>query len=85
MASVLLGLSAIVVSHPPPIGPIGLVCFAGAVGLLARSEHPTRDAVIRVYLLQGLVLWLVSLPVQVAMFVSGPMSWLASFAPGERI
>src|SRR5688500_12940587 len=39
MASVLLGLSAIVVSHPPPIGPIGLVCFAGAVALLARSER----------------------------------------------
>jgi hypothetical protein len=39
MASVLLGLSAIVVSHPPPIGPVGLVCFAGAVALLARSER----------------------------------------------
>ena len=39
MASVLLGLSAIVVSHPPPIGPIGLVCFAGAVAVLARSER----------------------------------------------
>ncbi len=39
MASVLLGLSAIVVSHPPPIGPIGLVCFAGAVALLARSQR----------------------------------------------
>ena len=39
MASVLLGLSAIVVSHPPPIGPVGLVCFAGAVALLARSQR----------------------------------------------
>ena len=39
LASVLLGLSAIVVSHPPPIGPIGLVCFAGAVALLARSQR----------------------------------------------
>jgi len=38
-ASVLLGLSAIVVSHPPPIGPVGLVCFAGAVAVLARSER----------------------------------------------
>jgi hypothetical protein len=36
-ATVLLGLSMAVVSHPPPIGPIGLVCFAGAVALLARS------------------------------------------------
>jgi hypothetical protein len=34
---VLLGLSVVVVSHPPPIGPIGLTCFAGAVALLARS------------------------------------------------
>jgi hypothetical protein len=39
LAYVLLGLSMVVVSHPPPIGPIGLVCFAGAVALLARREH----------------------------------------------
>ena len=39
LATVLLGLSLVVVSHPPPIGPIGLVCFAGAVALLARSER----------------------------------------------
>ena len=38
-ASVLLGLSAIVVSHPPPIGPVGLVCFAAAVAVLARSQR----------------------------------------------
>ena len=39
VAVVLLGLSVVVVSHPPPIGPIGLVCFAGSVVLLARSER----------------------------------------------
>ena len=39
LATVLLGLSLVVVSHPPPIGPIGLVCFAGAVVLLARGQH----------------------------------------------
>ena len=39
MASVLLALSALVVSHPPPIGPIGLVCFAGAAGLLAIGRR----------------------------------------------
>jgi hypothetical protein len=38
-AVVLLGLSLLVVSHPPPIGPIGLVCFAAAVALLARHER----------------------------------------------
>ena len=37
--SVLLGLSVVVVSHPPPIGPVGLVCFAGAAGLLAISQR----------------------------------------------
>jgi len=43
LVSVLLGLSLLVVSHPPPIGPIGLVCFAAAVGLIARAQHvPTR-------------------------------------------
>jgi hypothetical protein len=39
LAWVLLGLSLLIVSHPPPIGPAGLVCFAGAVVLLARSER----------------------------------------------
>jgi hypothetical protein len=39
LATLLLGLSLVVVSHPPPIGPIGLVCFASAVALLARAQH----------------------------------------------
>jgi hypothetical protein len=39
LATVLLGLSAVVVSHPPPIGPIGLACFAGAAGVLALSQR----------------------------------------------
>jgi hypothetical protein len=39
LAWVLLGLSLLVASHPPPIGPIGLVCFAAAVALLARHER----------------------------------------------
>jgi hypothetical protein len=34
---VLIGLSAIVASHPPPLGPLGLLCFAAAVILLARG------------------------------------------------
>ena len=39
LAWVLLGLSLLVVSHPPPIGPIALVFFAAAVALLARAER----------------------------------------------
>jgi hypothetical protein len=39
LATIVLALSFMVVSHPPPIGPIGLVCFASAVGLLARAQH----------------------------------------------
>jgi hypothetical protein len=39
LATVLLALSFMVVSHPPPIGPIGLVCFASAVALLARAQR----------------------------------------------
>jgi hypothetical protein len=38
-ATILLALSFMVVSHPPPIGPIGLLCFASAVALLARAQH----------------------------------------------
>ena len=39
LATVLLGLSLVVVSHPPPIGPIGLACFASAVLMLYRSQR----------------------------------------------
>jgi hypothetical protein len=39
LATVLLGLSVVVVSHPPPIGPVGLACFVGAVLLLYRSQQ----------------------------------------------
>jgi hypothetical protein len=41
LATILLALSFMVVSHPPPIGPIGLACFAGAVALLARAQRAT--------------------------------------------
>ena len=46
LAWVLLGLSLLVVSHPPPVGPVALVFFAAAVILLARHERvPTaREA-----------------------------------------
>jgi hypothetical protein len=39
LATVLLGLSLVVVSHPPPIGPVGLACFAAAVLVLYRSQR----------------------------------------------
>ena len=42
--AVLLGLSAIVLLHGPPIGPMGLVCFAAAVVLLARSQRKTEGS-----------------------------------------
>ncbi len=45
LAWVLLGLSMLVVSHPPPVGPVALCFFAAAVALLARSEQVSRAAV----------------------------------------
>jgi hypothetical protein len=44
LATVLLGLSLVVISHPPPIGPAGLACFAGAVLVLYRSQRVTPVA-----------------------------------------
>jgi hypothetical protein len=39
----LLGLSALVMFHPPPVGPAGLLCFTAAVVLIARGERaPVR-------------------------------------------
>lgn len=36
---ILLGLSAFVAAHDPPIGPPALLCFAGAVALLALGQR----------------------------------------------
>jgi hypothetical protein len=39
----LVGLSAILAFHGPPLGPIGLLCFTAAVVLIARGERaPVR-------------------------------------------
>jgi hypothetical protein len=40
----LVALSALFAVHPPPIGPIGLVCFAGAAVLLERVRARAADA-----------------------------------------
>jgi hypothetical protein len=42
---VTLALSVVVVSHPPPIGPVGLVCFAAAAGALSLGRRSSRAAV----------------------------------------
>jgi hypothetical protein len=34
----LMGLSAIVAFHAPPIGPVGLLCFTAAVVLIVRAQ-----------------------------------------------
>jgi len=44
IVSVLLGLSVVVISHPPPIGPIGLLCFAGAVAVLVVRDRSAARA-----------------------------------------
>ena len=41
---ILLGLSALVAYHAPPIGPIGLLCFAGAVAMVARNQTVLESA-----------------------------------------
>jgi hypothetical protein len=42
VALMLLGLSAITISHATPVGSIGLVCFAAAVGLIARGQGASK-------------------------------------------
>ena len=40
--TLLIGFAALFAVHPPPVGPIGLVCFAAAAVLIERAW--TRDA-----------------------------------------
>ena len=45
--------------------------------MLARADgNPNAYALVHIYLPQGLIMWFVSLPVQVAMVVSGGLSWV---------
>ncbi|MEW1955235.1 DUF1295 domain-containing protein [Terrabacter sp. NPDC080008] len=45
--------------------------------MLARADGgPDRYALLHIYLPQGLIMWFVSLPVQVAMFVDGGLAWV---------
>ncbi len=40
--TLLVGFSALFAIHPPPVGPVGLVCFAAAAVLIERAR--ARDA-----------------------------------------
>jgi hypothetical protein len=44
LVSVLLGLSLVVCAHPAPVGPVGIVCFAAAVGLLYLRQRRATAA-----------------------------------------
>jgi hypothetical protein len=43
--TLLVGLAALFAIHPPPIGPIGLVCFAAAAVLIERAKAHAARAV----------------------------------------
>ncbi|MFE2016632.1 DUF1295 domain-containing protein [Streptomyces sp. NPDC059499] len=46
--------------------------------MLAKAPgHPDLYALRKVYLLQGALVWLISLPVQAAQYLTGPLSWWA--------
>ena len=38
MPTLLIGLAAVFAAHPPPLGPIGLICFAAAAVLVERER-----------------------------------------------
>jgi hypothetical protein len=42
--TLLIGFAAVFAIHPPPIGPIGLVCFAAAVVLVERDRKRNARA-----------------------------------------
>jgi hypothetical protein len=44
VAAVLVGLSAIASFHAPPLGPIGLLCFAGGIAVLAFRSRAEMAA-----------------------------------------
>jgi hypothetical protein len=43
--TILLGIASIFVMHPPPVGPVGLACFAAAAVLLERARARAHVAV----------------------------------------
>jgi hypothetical protein len=45
-AAVLVGLAALFAIHPPPLGPIGLVCFAAGALLVERARARERTGAV---------------------------------------
>ena len=43
--TILLGTASIFVMHPPPVGPVGLVCFVAAAVLIERARARAPVAV----------------------------------------
>ena len=44
--TLLIGFAAVFAVHPPPIGPIGLVCFAAALVLVERARARNATALV---------------------------------------
>jgi hypothetical protein len=44
--TVLVGLAALFAMHPPPVGPVGLACFAAAAVLIERSRAREAKALV---------------------------------------
>lgn len=44
--TLLIGFAAVFAVHPPPIGPIGLVCFAAALVLVERARARSATALV---------------------------------------
>jgi hypothetical protein len=40
--TLLVGFAALFAIHPPPIGPVGLACFAAAAVLIERGRGATQ-------------------------------------------
>jgi hypothetical protein len=45
--TLLVGLASLFAIHPPPVGPVGLVCFAAAAVLIERARARDAKALVR--------------------------------------
>jgi hypothetical protein len=44
--TLLVGLASLFAIHPPPVGPVGLLCFAAAAALVERARVPDAKALV---------------------------------------
>ena len=85
--TLLVGFGAVFAIHPPPVGPVGLVCFAAAAVLIERARAREAKAVVRDRLPPDLARRLMSVTARRVLLLGPPLAFAAfeGFHPRREV